>query len=156
QVHLVARGHTLMHILNGHVMSIFVDNDPARFRRSGVIALQIEGTGTISFRNIYLKRLESSLAPARPVMPVEAAAAPTPAPATSTTGPPAARRGPEPIDFNDHDGWRSIFDGTTVSDWDGNPAVWYLDPENKVVWAESTCEKPVGTTYMIWKGGEPG
>src|SRR5262249_45994588 len=102
------------------------------------------------------KKLESSLAPARPVMPVEAAAAPTAAPATSTTGPPAARRGPEPIDFNDHDGWRSIFDGTTVSDWDGNPAVGHLDPRNKGVWAESRCEKPVGTTYMSWKGGEPG
>ncbi|MEI4878470.1 hypothetical protein, partial [Klebsiella pneumoniae] len=27
QIHLIARGHTMVHILNGHVMSIFVDND---------------------------------------------------------------------------------------------------------------------------------
>jgi hypothetical protein len=154
QIHLIARGHTLVHILNGHVMSTFIDNDPARFRRSGVIGLQIEGTGTISFRNIYLKRLD-----ARAPSASEKSAAPpmrtADAPAGGVPGGASNRRGAEPLDFNDHDGWTSIFDGTRLTDWDGNPAVWHLDTENKLVWAESTCEAPVGTTYLIWKGGEP-
>ena len=62
---------------------------------------------------------------------------------------------PEPINFNDHEGWTNIFDGTaaTFANWDGNAEVWRL--ENGTVWAESTCEKSTGTTYLIWKGGEP-
>ena len=30
---------------------------------------------------------------------------------------------PEPIDHDAHDGWTSIFDGRTLSGWDGNPDV---------------------------------
>jgi hypothetical protein len=56
QVHIIARGHTIIHMVNGHVMAVYIDNDPQRFRPNGVIAVQIEGTGTISYRNIYLKQ----------------------------------------------------------------------------------------------------
>jgi hypothetical protein len=59
---------------------------------------------------------------------------------------------PEPIAFDDHDGWTSIFDGS-LKNWDGNLDVWRL--ENGAIVGESTREKPSGTTYMIWKGGEP-
>jgi hypothetical protein len=57
QVHIIARGNTLIHIVNGHVMSIFIDDDPSMAAAKGVIGLQIEGTGKVSFRNIWLKNL---------------------------------------------------------------------------------------------------
>ena len=58
QVHIVARGTELTHIVNGRVMTILIDEDPAFFKRSGLIGLQIEqfGLGRVSFRNIWLKK----------------------------------------------------------------------------------------------------
>jgi hypothetical protein len=56
QVHIIAIGHTYIHILNGHLMSVFIDKDPSKFRPSGLLALQIEATGKISYRNIRLKK----------------------------------------------------------------------------------------------------
>jgi len=61
---------------------------------------------------------------------------------------------PDPIDFDDHTGWKSLFDGQSLDDWDGNKEIWHV--ENGLIVAESTCEKPTGTTYLIWKGGQPG
>jgi len=55
QVHLIAKGNTLIHILNGHIISITVDDDPARMME-GTIALQVEGMGRVEFRDIWLKR----------------------------------------------------------------------------------------------------
>jgi len=46
-----------MHIVNGHLMSVFIDDDPMMAAAQGVIALQIEGTGKVSFRNLWLKNL---------------------------------------------------------------------------------------------------
>jgi hypothetical protein len=60
---------------------------------------------------------------------------------------------PDPIDFNDHAGWQSLFDGATLNGWDGSPEVWRV--ENGVIVGESSPEKPAGTTYIIWQGGEP-
>jgi Domain of Unknown Function (DUF1080) len=57
QVHIIARGNTLIHIINGRTMSIFIDDDPTMSAAKGVIALQIEGTGKVSFRNLWLKTL---------------------------------------------------------------------------------------------------
>jgi hypothetical protein len=57
QLHLIARGTTMTHIVNGHVMSILIDDDPTMFRKSGLIGFEIEGTGKISIRNIWLKKL---------------------------------------------------------------------------------------------------
>lgn len=58
RLHIVARGATLTHIINGQVMAVLVDDDPAARKASGLIALQIEqyGTGRVSFRNIWLKQ----------------------------------------------------------------------------------------------------
>jgi len=49
----------LIHILNGHVMAILVDNDPNYSVAKGLIAFEIEGGGTlkISHRNVWLKEL---------------------------------------------------------------------------------------------------
>jgi hypothetical protein len=60
---------------------------------------------------------------------------------------------PDPIDFNDHAGWQSMFDGTTLKNWDGSPDVWRI--ENGAIVGESSPEKPSGTTYVIWTGGQP-
>jgi hypothetical protein len=60
---------------------------------------------------------------------------------------------PDPIAFDDHAGWTSIFDGGSLTNWEGNPDVWRL--ENGAIVGTSTPEKPSGTTYIIWKAGEP-
>ena len=57
QLHLIARGTTMTHIVNGHVMSVLIDDDPTKFRKSGLIGFEIEGTGKISIRNIWLRKL---------------------------------------------------------------------------------------------------
>lgn len=59
---------------------------------------------------------------------------------------------PEPIDFNDHAGWTSLFDGLTLKGWDGDTSYWRV--ENGAIVVESTCEKPTGTIYLVWQGGE--
>ena len=60
---------------------------------------------------------------------------------------------PDPIAFDDHEGWISIFDGVSLKNWEGNPEVWRL--ETGAIIGTSTPDKPSGTTYIIWKGGEP-
>jgi hypothetical protein len=62
-------------------------------------------------------------------------------------------RQPDPIDFEDHAGWTQIFDGSTLNGWDGDKSYWRV--ENGAITVESTCEKPTGTIYLIWQGGEP-
>jgi hypothetical protein len=59
QVEIIADGNTLVHIVNGHIMSVLVDTDPKFSASKGLIALEIEGSGTlkISHRNIWLKPL---------------------------------------------------------------------------------------------------
>ena len=61
---------------------------------------------------------------------------------------------PDPIAFDNHEGWISIFDGTSLKNWEGNPDIWRL--ENGAITGTSTPEKPSGTTYIIWEGGKPG
>ena len=59
QYEVIADGHTLIHIINGHVMAVLVDNDPTFSRSKGLIGFEIEGGGVvkISQRNIWLKQL---------------------------------------------------------------------------------------------------
>ena len=45
----------MIHIINGHVMSVFIGDDPTKFRKNGLIGLQIEGTGRVNFRNLWIK-----------------------------------------------------------------------------------------------------
>jgi hypothetical protein len=60
---------------------------------------------------------------------------------------------PDPIDFNDHQGWTQIFDGKTLQGWDGSPQVWHVEDGSLV--AQSSPEHPSGTTNIIWRGGQP-
>ena len=70
-------------------------------------------------------------------------------------GAPAGRggRGPAPFDMADNVGWISLFDGETLNGWDGDPRFWSV--KDGAIYVEPTCEKPTGTIYLIWKGGEP-
>ena len=58
QLHIIAQGSQVTHIVNGQVMAILVDDDAGARKTKGVIALQIEqyGTGRINFRNLWLKQ----------------------------------------------------------------------------------------------------
>jgi hypothetical protein len=58
-VHLLARGNTLVNIVNGHVTAMIVDDDTKGRALKGLLGFQIH-TGPpmkIEFRNLYLKKL---------------------------------------------------------------------------------------------------
>ena len=57
---------------------------------------------------------------------------------------------PDPIDFNDHTGYVAIFDGSSLKNWDGDPAVWRL--EDGAIVGVSTEEKPVENSYIVYRG----
>ena len=58
QAQVIARGNTLVHILNGHVFMVAVDDDPERRAMKGIISLQLEGTGQVWYRNVWVKNLD--------------------------------------------------------------------------------------------------
>jgi hypothetical protein len=60
QYEIIARGGVILHILNGQLMAVLVDDDPASSNNvSGLFGLQIEGTPCkVSFRNLWLKKLD--------------------------------------------------------------------------------------------------
>ena len=79
-------------------------------------------------------------------------------------GPPAAQgqgqgrgrggggfRQPDPIDFDDHEGWTQLFDGKTLNGWSGDTN-WKV--EDGAITVEPTCEHPTGTIYLVWQGGD--
>jgi hypothetical protein len=79
-------------------------------------------------------------------------------PAAGQAGTPGQGRGrgggfrqPDPIDFQEHDGWTSLFDGKTLGGWSGD-SNWKV--EDGAITIESTCEQPTGTVYLLWQGGE--
>jgi hypothetical protein len=59
QIHLIARGRTLMYFINGYLMSEYLDDHPTMFAGHGFLALQLEGRGDIAvhFRDLWLKIL---------------------------------------------------------------------------------------------------
>lgn len=65
----------------------------------------------------------------------------------------AQGRGAQPFDFANSDGWLSLFDGQTLNGWDGDTRFWGV--KDGAIYVEPTCEKPTGTIYLIWQGGEP-
>jgi hypothetical protein len=60
---------------------------------------------------------------------------------------------PAPSDWDDHSGWVQIFDGKGLDNWHCDPEIWKV--EDGMLTAKSTPEKPTGTTYCTWMGGEP-
>ena len=70
------------------------------------------------------------------------------------SGPPAAGgrlafTEPAPLDFNDHDGYVSLFDGVTLNGWDGNPKFWRV--EDGAIVGESTPANPSGNSYIVYR-----
>jgi len=75
----------------------------------------------------------------------------------ATAQPPAPQRTdasryrePDPIAFDDHAGFVSIFDGQTLKDRVGDSAIWRV--ENGVIVGESTREKPSDNSYISYHG----
>jgi hypothetical protein len=62
------------------------------------------------------------------------------------------RRGPAPFDFADNDGWVSLFNGENLNGWDGDTRFWGV--KDGAIYVEPTCEKPTGTIYLVWQGGD--
>jgi hypothetical protein len=60
-------------------------------------------------------------------------------------------RQPDPIDFDEHEGWVSLFDGKTLNGWSGDTN-WKV--EDGAITIEPSCEKPLPTVYLVWQGGE--
>jgi hypothetical protein len=76
--------------------------------------------------------------------------------AAGREGQPAAGRGrglaftePSPLDFGDHEGYASIFDGKTLGGWDGNPKFWRV--EDGAIVGESTPDRPSGNSYIAYR-----
>jgi hypothetical protein len=64
-------------------------------------------------------------------------------------------RGAAPLDLSDHTGFQQIFDGTSMKNWDGDPAYWRA--ENGTLIGQTTDANPLKeNTFVIWRGGEPG
>jgi len=59
---------------------------------------------------------------------------------------------PDPMDFADHAGYTAIFDGKTLTDWDGIPGVWSVQ-EGAIV-GESSAEKNAGNSFIVYHGAE--
>jgi len=55
---------------------------------------------------------------------------------------------PLPLDFNDHTGFVSIFDGT-LEGWEGDRRFWRA--ENGVIIGENSAEHPSGNSYLTYK-----
>ena len=56
---------------------------------------------------------------------------------------------PDPLDFNDHEGYQSIFDGVSLKGWDGNPKFWRV--EDGAIVGESTPQNPSGNSYIVYR-----
>jgi len=57
---------------------------------------------------------------------------------------------PDPMDFADHSGYTSLFDGKTLTDWDGLPGVWSV--EDGAIVGQSTPQKNAGNTFLVYHG----
>ena len=60
QYEIIARGGTMIHILNGQLMSVLIDDDPASSNnQAGKIGIELEGTpAKVSVRNVWIKKLD--------------------------------------------------------------------------------------------------
>lgn len=60
QYEIIARGGTFIHIINGQLMAVYIDDDPASSNnKSGLIGFELEGTPSkVSVRDIWLRKLK--------------------------------------------------------------------------------------------------
>ena len=59
QYEIIARGPVMMHLINGQLMAVFIDDDlNSSNNASGLIGIELESNPTkISVRNIWLRKL---------------------------------------------------------------------------------------------------
>lgn len=58
QYTVIARGGTFLHIVNGQLMAVMVDDDPGSSNNQpGIFGIEIEATTKVSVRNMWLKKL---------------------------------------------------------------------------------------------------
>lgn len=57
---VMARGGTFIHVINGQLMAVYVDDDPkSTNNQTGFIGIELEGApSTVSFRNVWLRTLK--------------------------------------------------------------------------------------------------
>ena len=59
QYMVIARGGTFLHIVNGQLMAVMIDDDPASSNnQSGLFGIEIEATTKVMVRNIWVKKTE--------------------------------------------------------------------------------------------------
>jgi hypothetical protein len=55
---VIARGGTFIHIVNGQLMAVMVDDDPqSSNNQPGLFGIEIEATTKVSVRNMWVKKL---------------------------------------------------------------------------------------------------
>ena len=58
QYTVIARGGTFLHILNGQLMAVMIDDDPASSNNQpGRFGIEIEATTKVSVRSMWVKKL---------------------------------------------------------------------------------------------------
>jgi hypothetical protein len=59
QIHVIARGVVIAHLINGHLMSVCLDEDPKGRAMNGLLGLQLHvgPPMKVEFRNLLLKRM---------------------------------------------------------------------------------------------------
>jgi hypothetical protein len=67
---------------------------------------------------------------------------------------PAPQR-PQPMAFEDRTGFVPIFDGATLTGWDGDPRFWRVEG-GALVGETTAANKLPENTFIIWRAGEPG
>src|SRR5260370_30969558 len=56
---------------------------------------------------------------------------------------------PEALNFAEHEGYISLFDGASLKGWDGNPKFWRA--ERGAIVGESTPANPSGNSYIVYR-----
>ena len=68
--------------------------------------------------------------------------------------PPPAQVLPEPM-TDENTGFKTIFDGKTLTDWDGDPQYWRVE-DGAIVGETTDKSLPKYNSFIIWRGGKPG
>jgi hypothetical protein len=56
QMMVSVRGHVYMQFINGHLVTVMIDDEPTRYEATGMIGFEIESTGTVAMRDLYIRK----------------------------------------------------------------------------------------------------
>ena len=57
---------------------------------------------------------------------------------------------PAPYDFDEHSGYKELFDGKSLAGWDADTSIWRV--ENGLMVGETLEGKPRGNNYIVYRG----